>query len=93
MKKEDLGITATIALALKQASVKLNYPCAHLHLVKTPGGAFLTDYYHFNRNIAFRKTEDGKAINLICIEESPAASWSGWCLPCSTRGNYEQPVV
>jgi hypothetical protein len=52
MKKEDLGITATIALALKQASVKLNYPCARLHLVKTPGGAFLTAILPF----AKRKT-------------------------------------
>lgn len=54
------------------SSRKLNYNCAHLHLVSAPGGAYIAAYYHFNRMIAFSRNEEGKYRNLLFAEENPA---------------------
>lgn len=51
---------------------ELSYPCAQLKLVKTLGGSYTAAYYHHHRNIAFRKTTDGKPYNLLSGEENPA---------------------
>jgi len=51
---------------------ELTYPYAQLKLIKTLGGSYIAAYYHHQRNIAFRKTADGKARNLLSGEENPA---------------------
>ena len=51
---------------------ELTYPDAQLKLIKTLGGSYIAAYYHHHRNIAFRKTADGKACNLLFGEENPA---------------------
>lgn len=51
---------------------ELAYPYAQLKLTKTLGGSYIAAYYHHHRNIAFRKTTDGKVCNLFSGEENPA---------------------
>jgi len=53
---------------------ELSYPYAHLSIVKSLGGSYVVAYYHRSRNIAFRKTADGKAENLLFGEDNPAES-------------------
>ena len=51
---------------------ELAYPFAQLRLTKTPGNSYIAAYFHHHRNIAFRMTADGKAVNLLFGEENPA---------------------
>jgi len=53
---------------------QLSYPYAHLSIVKSLGGSYVVAYYHNSRNIAYRKTADGKADNLLFDECHPAES-------------------